>query len=109
MASDPKALQHIVSPGRDTPVGRGLGRSAPADPVFSQSHSLTVPQSHILTFSPIIVYRYSGGYALEEQRFSLLAYLKRTEPAKYQVVLEQCFTPKELRILANDKWRKYLP
>jgi len=47
-------------------------------------------------------------HALEEQRFSLLAYLKRTEPAKYQIVLEQCFTPKELRILANDKWRKYL-
>ncbi len=48
-------------------------------------------------------------HALEEQRFSLLAYLKRTEPAKYQIVLEQCFTPKELRILANDKRRKYLP
>ena len=47
-------------------------------------------------------------HALEEQRFSLLAYLKRTEPAKYQIVLEQCFTPKELRILANDKWRKFL-
>ena len=27
--------------GRDTPVGRGLGRSAPADPVFSHSHILT--------------------------------------------------------------------
>ncbi len=47
-------------------------------------------------------------HALEEQRFSLLTYLKRTEPTKYQSVLEQCFTPKELRILANDKWRKYL-
>ena len=46
--------------------------------------------------------------ALEEQRYSLLAYLKRTETSKYQSVLEQCFTAKELRILANDKWRKYL-
>ncbi len=46
--------------------------------------------------------------ALEEQRYSLLAYLKRTESSKYQSVLQQCFTPKELRILANDKWRKYL-
>jgi small subunit ribosomal protein S15 len=46
--------------------------------------------------------------ALEEQRFSLLAYLKRTESSKYESVLQQCFTPKELRILANDKWRKYL-
>jgi small subunit ribosomal protein S15 len=46
--------------------------------------------------------------ALEEQRYSLLAYLKRTQATKYQSVLEQCFTPKELRILANDKWRKYL-
>ena len=39
---------------------------------------------------------------------SLLAYLKRTEPSKYKSVLEQCFTLKELRILANDKWRKYI-
>ncbi len=46
--------------------------------------------------------------ALEEQRYSLLAYLKRTESSKYPSVLEQCFTAKELRILANDKWRKYL-
>lgn len=46
--------------------------------------------------------------ALEEQRYSLLAYLKRTEPSKYKSVLEQCFTLKELRILANDKWRKYI-
>ena len=46
--------------------------------------------------------------ALEEQRYSLLAYLKRTESSKYQSVLEQCFTQKEMRILANDKWRKYL-
>ena len=46
--------------------------------------------------------------ALEEQRYSLLAYLKRTETSKYHDVLQQCFTPKELRILANDKWRKYL-
>ena len=45
--------------------------------------------------------------ALVEQRYSLLAYLKRTESSKYQSMLEQCFTPKELRILANDKWRKY--
>ena len=45
---------------------------------------------------------------LEEQRHSLLAYLKRTEPSKYKSVLEQCFTLKELRILANDKWRKYI-
>jgi small subunit ribosomal protein S15 len=46
--------------------------------------------------------------ALEEQRYSLLAYLKRTESGKYKSVLEQCFTMKELRILANDKWRKYV-
>ena len=46
--------------------------------------------------------------ALEEQRYSLLAYLKRTESGKYKSVLEQCFTLKELRILANDKWRKYV-
>jgi small subunit ribosomal protein S15 len=46
--------------------------------------------------------------AMVEQRYALLAYLKRTEASKYPSILEQCFTPKELRILANDKWRNYL-
>jgi hypothetical protein len=44
--------------------------------------------------------------ALEEQRYSHLAYLKRTEPSKYTSVLEQCFTINELRFLADNKWRK---